>query len=105
MLGTMRFIRRLVILANLLISLCFVLIFDIIHFSLGTAYFYLPYHHTPSPQIVPSALLSLTPQGDTSSTNPLVTGGTMKGFYFHWLTNLKFSENKLKFAWDKMPTT
>ena len=54
-------------------------------------------HNTP-PKIIPSALPTLTDQGDISSTFPLVTGRTTRGFSFRWLTNLKFSENKLKFA-------
>jgi hypothetical protein len=40
-----------------------------------------------------------------SKTFPLVTRRTTKGVFFRWLTNLKFSENKLKFAWEKTPTT
>jgi hypothetical protein len=60
---------------------------------------------TTSPIIVPTALLPLTHQCDTSTTFLIMTGRTKEGFYFRWLTNLKFSENKLKFPWEKTSMT
>jgi hypothetical protein len=63
------------------------------------------YKHYAPPKILPFALPHLTLQGNTSSTFLLVTGRTRKEFYFLWLINLKFSENKLKIPERKTPTT
>jgi len=87
----MRFLRCLVILADLLIPL-FLTITLALLFPLTT---------TLLLKIFPSALVPLILQGDTYITFSLVTGQTTNGFYFRWPTNLKFSENKLKFKWEK----
>jgi len=84
----MRYYRNLVNLPDLFSS-----IFFIRHLSLGTAYFCLLLYTTLLLSINLSTLPPLTLQ-DTSSILPLVTGWTTKGIYFHWLTNLKFLENK-----------
>jgi len=59
-------------------------------------------HHAPSATTLPSAPLPLPLLDDTSSTSPVVIGGTMKVFYIPWLTNLKFSENKHEFPRKKI---
>jgi hypothetical protein len=59
-------------------------------------------HQTPSLKIVPPGTSTIPIlQGDATKTLPPVIGRTTKGFYFLWLNNLKFSENNLKYPWDK----
>jgi hypothetical protein len=97
----MRFLRRLVTLTDLLISLS---LFSKWHTS-GSALLtsISAKFHTPYPKIVPCTLLHLTFQGDTSSTFPLVNGRTANGFYFLWLTNLTISEISINFNGEKRP--
>jgi hypothetical protein len=96
----MKFLRRLVVLALLLIPTVFLTITRLI---LGTAYFITAKHNTLSPKIVPSALLPLTLQGNTSKTFPVVTGRKTKGFYFRWLTNIKSKKISLNFRRRENP--
>jgi len=99
----MRFLRRLVILSDWLISTFFCKLswfidnsfLTIILLSLGTAYFYIHTHHT--------TFLKLA-RAKSPPPFPIVIGRTT-GFYFRQLTNLKFSDISFNFRGRKTPTT
>jgi hypothetical protein len=102
-----------VILADLSISLFFVIVTDLltpIFFNNHTPHFLHclplnPLNTTPLLSNRPICTLLLTLQGVHSNSFPLVIGRITKGFYFRRLNNLKFSKISLNFRGSKTPTT
>jgi len=98
-LTSVAFPKCLVILADLFILLCvyknhtpqcwYCLLLSLLNITLLFPNSF-PLHFYPS-------LSRATPPAPSLS----VIGQKMEGVYFQWLTNLKFSENNLKFPWKK----